>query len=122
MARPGISAPIVCAARQHCKGIITSRQGEQERRITPATVKYCLTLSHYPKAPSFTPQPRIHCLQILEQLGCFFSPHTQHVCDAASWQLRLPAVCMYSCASSKAATEKTCAHLLTEGNDTFFVF
>lgn len=43
--------PVACAARQQCKGIITLKQGEQEPRITPATVKYCLTPSHYSKAP-----------------------------------------------------------------------
>lgn len=43
--------PVACAARQQCKGIITFEQGEQEPRITPATVKYCLTPGHYSKAP-----------------------------------------------------------------------
>lgn len=43
--------PVSHAPLKPHRGIITFKQGGRELRITPASVKYCLTLSHYSKAP-----------------------------------------------------------------------
>lgn len=69
--------------------------GGIEQRITPATVKYCLTLSHYPKAPLFTSQPCIHHFQILEQLCCL-SVHTHSMCGCYMLATTF-SCCVYVC-------------------------
>lgn len=70
--------------------------GGIEQRITPATVKYCLTLTHYPKAPLFTSQPCIHHFQILEQLCCL-SVHTHSMCGCCMLATTFfPAVCIHT--------------------------
>lgn len=90
-------------------GIITFKQGVRELRITPASVKYCLTLSHYSKAPhhsllslafiasgTFSRSAAFHFTHTHVHLHT----HTHTVrADATSWQSPLCGVCVVLCIS-----------------------
>lgn len=124
--------PVARSARQQSGGIITFGQGEQERRITPATVKYCLTLSHYPKAPPHT-HTHIHFSASHSSppdpwaARLLFTLHTHAACVvAASWQPLLPVcVCVVVCRPAQkriAATTKASAYRLSKKEWLLFVF
>lgn len=87
--------PAACAT-----ALSPPHRGEQEQRIIPATVKYCLTPSHYSKAPpliilfsalhSSPPGP------LAARLRFTLHTRTNTACvDAASWQ---PLCCIHTVA------------------------
>lgn len=96
--------PVSRAPVKPPEGIIAFKQGGRELRITPASVKYCLTLNHYSKAPhhsilslafiasrSFSRSDAFHFTHT--HTHACTPTHTRTLCaDATSWQPPLFAV------------------------------